>query len=89
MSSNQPLSAADVRTSRSSSFSQQSDDSQTAVEYVLLSVSDAYKALRCLADRPTLFSFLRDQQLLEADAREALPYVRMPSFTLQHGAAWP
>ncbi|RCI12865.1 hypothetical protein L249_0561 [Ophiocordyceps polyrhachis-furcata BCC 54312] len=40
--------------SRSNSFSQQSDDSQTAAE--------------------RRFSFLRHQELLEADAREALPY---------------
>ncbi|KAF4592220.1 zinc finger, n-recognin [Ophiocordyceps camponoti-floridani] len=39
-----------TQVSRSNSFSQQSDDSQTAAD------------------------FLRDQELLEADAREALPY---------------
>lgn len=56
---------------RSESFSQKSDTSQTAAEY---NPTIPYTALTRYADTPD--SFIRDQMQLEADAREALPYVR-------------
>lgn len=60
---------------RSNSFSAQSDkseNSQTAAEYVSKFIESRTNV------ELTSTSFIRDQEALEADAREALPYVCPP-----------
>ncbi len=65
---------------RTESMSQRSDNSQTAAEYVLCHRPQGTDP----SNSPS--SFIRDQMQLEADAREALPYVRSdrPIITLNH-----
>lgn len=55
---------------RSNSFSNQSDSSQTAAEYV----NAAHHQFGVTSN---VSRFIRSQELLEADAREALPFVRL------------
>ncbi len=68
---------------RTVSFSQSSDDSQTAAEYVSTLRSLTSQRYSDMAN--FLISFIDSQLKLEADAREALPYVRHGHTpTIQH-----
>lgn len=58
--------------SRRDSMSNKSDDSQTAAEYASF-ISRVHLLVLYTNSCP---SFIREQEVLEADAREALPYVR-------------
>lgn len=61
--------------SRTMSFSQSSDDSQTAAEYVYILRLWPFQCCRRIW-LTWMASFIDSQLKLEADAREALPYVR-------------